>query len=1157
MDIFLLIDPSSFGERCNGNENPRPIASKGYRLKRLIQGPTPRRSIIRGSYVKRHFDQHVPKLSNSQSDNYQHRKKLSSSENVTRKISQRLAEAERRRRNLHDSRVRALRDRSVARLSAAQRRAERLKLMKINKARLETNVRVAEVRERRARLLEDEKVAIIAVSETRERDAIRRAEQTLQSRAKKARSDAEERAERVRDRRALLECERRAALLASLDYRYRRASRNLRRSLDGRRERASFDVRHAAEVSTRVKAVRAIQRAARESFDFPSPFSSVESRSEPEISQKEAAKRLQGWYCWRIHVSAARFRAAEVNIKDNAPTSSLKTLLNMVEPGEGESKQASFERIRLIMSNQETLRAAKAFLHFIRPLVQLQEHARELNDRILLSAFLITEHPDEVLGGDQENDNRAIMLFKSSKKLVTAIRSLSDGLGQRDDTPMFDKIRDVTISLTAYTALFHLWKNADLDSLVKQMVASATQSWFAYLTSNEVIKYVEGRTLGDGPPSPWSHSNNKGAPSKKIVDDPLLPVRLRHEAQFSGSKSHIKRIRVSLNKLVGIEEGRRLIRVARDTASGQLKTQDTVAILKEEVDELLDGERVSTPAPDSMPPRTEDYTTACSNSAEDSNGANENRQKNSQSGEEVTRMSTSGINVESVTSEVLSNEQLVHSILLTEPTNFDQLTWDGNQAHNDILFNDFMSSWEQMIQETVLSEGASGSLNTPKQFQRHVADTTTAAFFAHITDEMTHGKFGPISNLLIDLHNSMRQLVPARIDLHSYLSDEDAEQVTSCEDILLLLKRAAIMLAEYLEAPPRAQSTQSWIARAEVFSAVAETSPEHFVAASISFLLLQVELTKTDVANFKLRQVAPLIRQRGQQYEVDKIQQKYGPLVFTSTVSLTEKLPATAAWIASSISTSSELTGTSSYEKRMMLVRTRGFVDGLLFTKESLAVPELLEMDTMRVMKIRSEARFSVIGSALVIHACNISGAGASLLRHVPLPSAVVAQKDMIARTVRAKYTSKEEITDATKAFAEGLKGESLDDKSETELCSYVAAVISGDDPVLKLLDNRIKQLFRFACRWEPIKGLNQPVPMKTGRTILKDGAPAGIVANSFSALSGSSAAAHKEACRLGFTLFANELAKAGEDARAVISHCCKQYGKIILDQLLVDAIWG
>lgn len=127
-------------------------------------------------------------------------------------------------------------------------------------------------------------------------------------------------------------------------------------------------------------------------------------------------------------------------------------------------------------------------------------------------------------------------------------------------------------------------------------------------------------------------------------------------------------------------------------------------------------------------------------------------------------------------------------------------------------------------------------------------------------------------------------------------------------------------------------------------------------------------------------------------------------------------------------------------------------------------------------------------------------------------------------------------------------------------LRNHTLAVLHGNDPVLKLLDNRVNSFFRFACKWKSGAASSgtvaAPSDMQTGRSILK-GNEVNAAATRHGIKSTKTVflvAAKKEAMRLGFAYFGSELIDVGHEARNIICLACTNYGQDILASLLCAA---
>ena len=80
---------------------------------------------------------------------------------------------------------------------------------------------------------------------------------------------------------------------------------------------------------------------------------------------------------------------------------------------------------------------------------------------------------------------------------------------------------------------------------------------------------------------------------------------------------------------------------------------------------------------------------------------------------------------------------------------------------------------------------------------------------------------------------------------------------------------------------------------------------------------------------------------------------------------------------------------------------------------------------------------------------------------------------------------------------------------------------------------------------------------MKTGRSVLKSEDNVAPRHGIKSTKEEFSAAAKKEASRLGFTNFASDLILVGNEARSIVSLACANYGTDILDRFLIAASQG
>jgi len=653
-----------------------------------------------------------------------------------------------------------------------------------------------------------------------------------------------------------------------------------------------------------------------------------------------------------------------------------------------------------------------------------------------------------------------------------------------------------------------------------------------YITSSETLQYLTEVTGVDD----TSESN-------AVQDDPLMQLRLRHKASQSGSRSHIKRIRLSLNKLIGSDEGREVVKEAKVVAKNEIAETKVLDVLKQEVDEM--NARFA---------HGNDAAYIESIMAPDLS-SNDVAQDTSDDDKDATS--------DALPENIASNRNLIHSVLVTDPADFDKLSWDGVNSHlPEISPDQFMSTF---LPATNSEE------NNPADLPMRIATNMKLAYFNGVAQEMSTENYVPVQGLLRELHDKMRTLLPNRQDLHSHINDDDIGYSSCTSDVIRVLFRSGYLLANYLEAPSRAESTRELLGCLEAFNSrnrdrdggntpltiPYEFDTEHlFAVASIAFILQKVELCQMDVSNYKFaHQLAPFIHQVGHEYERSHFRKTHGNYGAANIKELQQMLPSTHAWVRNTVGlfeSTDNITMQSNLEQKMDFIKGRGFVDGILFTKQELVLPELFSLDIEGINSIRNEARCCVIASALSLHACN--KIGSSILK----TDVGVAGNELMS-VLRKKHFKRDDLEAeaiaALTSFTAAQAERSLSEEECITLKNHALAVLRGNDPVLKLLDNRIRSYFRYACRWTPdtksTSEISAPIEMKTGRKVVKgddDLIARGGVASSKAEFS---LAANKEAKRLGFTFVSSDLIAAGNKARLIISLVCSNYDKDILGRLL------
>jgi len=1122
-----------------------------------------------------------------------------------------ILQAKSKRQQILEERVHQIEIKSKLKEKEASRRKEDVTLATITKAQTEL-AKSPLAKERRDQQLALRLEELETTIENKKLSAQRRFERHLLE--KQQRASCHERKERAERRRTLISYEKRARLLAALDAKLERAALKSREFVEEKAIRAAEDIRNAKEVSRRVRAARVIQGAVRDAYGLDCP----DNRGHPSLGQHDAAERLQRSFWWRARVCKRRFASGcedDGNDENDAGSSragaaieALEKIIKMFpaavplpggekqhqnrQPSEGQLSPPSFGELGQQMMKPDTLKMALLIVECLRPINELScgscssdrdpsnaasgrssaKFGPKIDGRTLLSLWLIAIHPREVLGDDfdkpasSSGDVKDDRSSRGSKRLALTCRSLLSSMKDllvviktetsdvdADQIQIFKLISSLILQAST---LFLWWKGKDMEQLLGGLRKQLEQSWAVYLTASNTLKYLAEVTGSSDHAAVTKNGSGSGAVGANKRDDPLMSLRIRHEASRAGSRSHIKRIRLSLDKLIGPDEGREVVKNAKNVALNDIRENNTMKDLKGEIDEIYSGLRSSLmPSSDS----SEDNTVI----------ANVNEETSNDVGRQGEAMGGQSVMSADLPDEILSNRTLVHKILLTDPSDFHTLSWDGaNAESSNITPEEFMTSF--VSQPTVSHDQNNGGGVSLENMPLSIAQSMRKAFFDQIAQDMSRGNYKSVRELMKELHTKMRSLLPSRKDLHSHINNEDISSVSSTSDILRGLIRSGYLLATYLESAARAPTTREIIECAEAFNSCPRDgdtlmipygidSEELFAVASIAFILHKAELCQMDVSNYKLSQAAPLLHHVGHEYERKNFQRMHGDYSSSSIADLQHMLPSTWNWVKQMqtlFGNSENLTTQSKLEQKMDFLKGKGFVDGILFTRSQLALPEILSLDADSINHIRSEARCCVIASALALHACNIAKVGTLLLSSSVMSDEIIHARKILASALRRKYFEQADmesnIIEAIGTLTKALAERDLAAEEYATLKSHALAVIRGNDPVLKLLDNRVQSFFRFACKWKSENTsfcISAPLEMKTGRSIMKTEDDTSLSNGIKSTKEEFLLAAKREASRLGFAFFGSELIEVGNEARGVISLACTNYGRDILDR--------
>ena len=810
--------------------------------------------------------------------------------------------------------------------------------------------RVAKVNARRNLMERKERERVLASIENKLNGALTRAEEISERRQVKARN--RKRVERAKRRRDLMQFERKTSLLSTVEIRSEQAHKNVELMLKDRQCKARGEIEHVHRISRRVRAARVLQRAVRKSLFG---VSRSEVKDDSTISQVTAAIRFQHWATWRANVACRRLVSAreETCEESSAPLADLKLILSsMGLVSSGQSLALSFEILTSEMSKDETLAAAQSFLSAFEPIWGMNTNT-VISERTFLSAFLVAQQPLVVLGPKRDSDTCSHLLDGASQKLVKALVNLASGMDENPNQCAALVTRAASC-LVSYCTLFDKWKNADIDDLVKQMKKSATQSWIAYITANEALAYAEEKEGEVG----------------KEHGDPLFQYKIRYKPAKRGAASHIKRIRASLDKLLGPAEGLRVMKLARQSAMSRIEEDGLTRNAKEEVDAVCEVHVEKTQV-------------------------------------EIKSGARFDLNDQTALENV--NEHVVHEILLTDHEDLRERLNKKPDASVVDSVEGFMKIFRNSAPDP----------NAPAAADDFTVMMERAFFDSLSEDWISNNNIKGVQEMLLEIFTKMRNLVPRRQDLHGIFTDTHANGCKDATDVLALLTRVADIMGDSLESEYRSQSTLQWLKVTTAYGNGTMEVPyqfpdvKSFVVVSMAFIVKKLDLCHADLVDFRLGKVTPLICQNGVFYERQRFQQKHG--------ASTEGLHATRSWIRR---LDSALPHPST---NLSAALKKGFVDELLFVRERISMPEVLALDATRISSIRERAQRTVICSALFLHMCTLTKRRISSLQSNAMMSKVKYHKEEVMKSLKSNLPFEElHINTSTSlvAFAEGMLGQ-------------------------------------------------------------------------------------------------------------------------------------
>ena len=118
------------------------------------------------------------------------------------------------------------------------------------------------------------------------------------------------------------------------------------------------------------------------------------------------------------------------------------------------------------------------------------------------------------------------------------------------------------------------------------------------------------------------------------------------------------------------------------------------------------------------------------------------------------------------------------------------------------------------------------------------------------------------------------------------------------------------------------------------------------------------------------------------------------------------------------------------------------------------------------------------------------------------------------------------------------------DDSTYQKISRATEAVLKGSDPVLSLMDKRVRDLFRFACLLNLKENLSIPNKIQSGTFKISSLRPLNAVKEKFR----TEVSSH--IVKLGFYGVVDDLIEVTYDAHKIINHCLSVHEKDVLSPL-------
>lgn len=303
-------------------------------------------------------------------------------------------------------------------------------------------------------------------------------------------------------------------------------------------------------------------------------------------------------------------------------------------------------------------------------------------------------------------------------------------------------------------------------------------------------------------------------------------------------------------------------------------------------------------------------------------------------------------------------------------------------------------------------------------------------------------------------------------------------------------------------------------------------------------------------------------------------------------------LPITRKWIQSRVMTSNNITEShikddllinhdECYQARKLFI-IKGWIESILFEeKNEIQIPEIFYLDVNRIRSIRNMTRLAVTGCALGLHAANLTTSNRdNNSRNNPHDKFLLNDKLRSERLVWAlrggggnndnnnNYQQLEEHQFSQSSYEECIEDTMVGIAQEwaEETTSFITEdiiatlrektkkVLRGQDPVIQLLNNRMKSIFLdLALDKNDLLLLSSPTTaapykIQSGRQKSMEGNSTTIKEEELTEHPVFVKNAEQVFCSRGLTLFATDLAHALLLSVKVPLLACDLYDKMILD---------